>query len=116
MAAAEALLRGDDPSGLAAVVDVLRHGKTARAAAATALGAFRSRAAVEPLIDALGDADLSVRAGAYNSLVTLLRTLFPYRRFDLASTGYVTTAAEDVRAAAIASIRTWWNAHKDAGW
>lgn len=116
VAAAEALLRGDDPSGLAAVVDVLRHGKTARAAAATALGAFRSRAAVEPLIDALGDPDLSVRAGAYNSLVTLLRTLFPYRRLDLASTGYVTTAAEDVRTAAIAKIRAWWDAHKEAGW
>ncbi len=116
VAAAEALRRSDDLSGLPAVVDVLQNGKTARADAARALGAFRSRAAVEPLIAALADADLSVRAGAYNSLVTLFQTLFPYRRLDLASTGYATNAAPDVRAAAAARIRAWWDAHKDGSW
>ena len=100
VAAAEALLRTDDLSGLPAVVAVLRSGKTARADAARALGTFRSRAAVEPLIDALLDADLSVRANAYNGLAVLLGTLFPYRRIDLAGTGYTTTGAAEVRAAA----------------
>ncbi len=116
VAAAEALRRADDLSGLSAVIDVLEHGTTARADAARALGAFRSRAAVAPLIAALLDADASVRAGAYNALVSCLGTLFPYRRVDLASTGYVTTAPPEARAAAVARLRAWWDAHKDGPW
>ena len=95
ISAAEALVRRDDLSGLPVVVDVLRNGTTARADAARALGGFRARAAVEPLIDALLDADLTVRANAYNSLARVLPALFPYRRFDLASLGYVTTDVSD---------------------
>lgn len=116
ISAAEALLRTDDLSGLPAVVDVLAHGTVARADAARALGAFRSRAAVEPLIDALLDADLTVRANAYNSLSTLFRFLYPYRRLDLATLGYVSTASPDVRSASVTRLRSWWAAHKDGGW
>lgn len=116
VSAAEALLRRDDLAGLPVVVDVLRKGTTARAEAALALGGFRARAAVEPLIDALLDADLTVRANAYNSLLRVLPALFPYRRFDLASLGYVTTAAADARSAAVDRLRAWWTAHKDGGW
>ena len=116
VSAAEALRRADDPSGLAAVIDVLAHGSTARADAARALGTFRSRAAVGPLIEALLDADLSVRAGAFHSLLSTLQALFPYRRIDLSSTGYTTTAAPDARAAAVGRIRAWWAAHENGRW
>lgn len=116
ISAAEALRRLDDLSGLPAVIDVLKRGTVAKADAARALGLFRSRAAVEPLIDALSDADLTVRANAYNSLSSLLVLLFPYRRLDLSSVGYTTTAAADARDAAVRRVRAWWDAHKNAGW
>jgi len=116
ISAAEALARRDDLAGLPVVIDVLRNGTQARADAARALGGFRARAAVEPLIDALLDADVSVRANAYDSLARVLPALFPYRRFDLASLGYVTTAAPDARSAAVGRLRAWWVAHKNGGW
>lgn len=118
VAAAEALRRADDLSGLAAVVDVLKNGKTtaARSSAASALGGFRVRGAVEPLIDALSDPESSVRANAQSSLQTVLHTLFPYRRLDVGLTGYVSTNAPASSAEAIAKIKAWYQAAKDAEW
>lgn len=116
VSAAEALRRGDDLSGLPAVIDVLRHGKTARMQAATALGSFRSRAAIDPLVEALVDPDLAVRAAAYNALTRVLTLLFPYRRLDLSKVGYTTTATPDALAAGQARIKAWWDAHKDGSW
>jgi HEAT repeat protein len=116
IAAAEALRRADDLSGLSALIDVLKNGKTARADAARALAGFRVRGAVEPLLDALADPDAVVRANADSSLQTLLTALFPYRRVDLASTGYVPSATPAANADAIKKIRGWYQASKDADW
>jgi HEAT repeat protein len=116
VAAAEALRREDDPAGLEAVVDVLRTGKTARAEAARVLGTFRKRAAVDPLIDALLDPELSVRAAAQNALTATFQALFVYRRLDVGTAGYRSNATPDANRAAVDRIRAWWRAAKDGDW
>ncbi|MBL9088971.1 MAG: HEAT repeat domain-containing protein [Planctomycetia bacterium] len=116
VAAAEVLRREDDPAGLDAVVDVLKTGKTARAEAARVLGTFRRRAAVDPLIDALLDPDVSVRAAAQNALAMTFQALFVYRRLDLAATGYRSNATPEANRAAVEKVRAWWRAAKDGDW
>jgi hypothetical protein len=116
LAAAEALRRADDHAGLGVVLDLARAGSPQRREAVRVLGAFRSSAAVETLIDALIDDDLSTRANAYNGLSETLRMLFPYRRLDFSTTGYETNAAPAARSTGAAVIRAWWQAHKDKRW
>ena len=116
VAAAEALRRTDDLSGLVALVDVLKNGSKARDDAARALGGFRVKAAVDPLIDALLDKDPILRSAAQSSLASILSSLFPYRRLDLASTGYDARGDDAARDAAVAKIRAWWKARRDGAW
>jgi HEAT repeat protein len=118
LAAADALRRADDLSGFPAVVSILASGTklTDRAEAARVLGGFRSARAVPPLLDALGDASSAVRANALNSLGTVLRTIFPYRRLDLGRTGYSASGPADRRAAGLQAIRAWWKAHASSDW
>ncbi len=118
IAAADALRRADDPSGLPVVLSILASGKGAddRGEAARVLGSFRQAAVVEPLLAALDDDDLSVRSNAYNSLGTVLRTLFPYRRLDLGRTGYATNATPAMRKTGVARLRAWWAKNKRADW
>jgi HEAT repeat protein len=118
VSAAEALRRADDFSGLAAVTDVLKNGKnaTAKVDAARALGGFRVRAAIEPLMDALADENLSVRANAQSSLQSLLTALYPYRRIDLSLTGYNSSSTPAANAEAITKIKAWYQSAKDSDW
>ncbi len=114
--AADALRRQDDVSGLPVVLEIAKNDAAQRADAIKVLGGFRQASVVEPLIDALMDANITVRANAYSGLGTVLRALFPYRRLDLASTGYSTSASQAVRAKAVDRIRSWWNANKVKDW
>jgi len=118
LAAADALRRADDRSGLPVVLGILASGTKAndRWEAARLLGSFRTAEVVAPLLGALEDADLSVRANAYNSIGTVLRALFPYRRLDLGSTGYTTSGAAAARKRAVARLRAWWTKNKRADW
>jgi len=116
VAAADLLRRADDRTGFDAVVGVLRTGTKARAEAARVLGAFRTRAGVEPLVDALLDPDLSVRAAAETGLEQTLYALFPYRRLDVATTGYRAAATPEANRAAVDRVRAWWVVAKDADW
>lgn len=118
VAAAEALRRGDDLAGLPAVLEVLAKGKTSivRAEAARVLAGFRVRASVEPLLDALSDPDVSVRAAAVTTLESTLRVLYPYRRIDLDAAGYASGKSPEANAEALRRVRAWWASAKDAEW
>ncbi len=80
------------------------------------LGGFRTAKAVDPLLGALMDSKISVRANAYNSLSTVLRSLFPYRRLDLASTGYATSGSASARKTAVDAMKAWWAKHRGRDW
>jgi HEAT repeat protein len=108
LAAADLLRRRDDPSGLPVVLRIARGSAAHRAEAVRVLGGFRLRAAVEPLIDALADPDPRVREYAHNGLLVALRSLFPYRRIDLATVGYAVDAPAAARQEAVRRIRSWW--------
>jgi len=118
LAAVDALRRTDDLSGLPIAIQVLREGRREqdRWEAAMVVGKFRDAKAVDALLDALLDDHVTVRANAYNSLGAVLRALFPYRRLDLAKTGYATTGSAAARKKAAAAIRAWWEKHKDGAW
>jgi HEAT repeat protein len=116
LAAADALRRRDDLRGLPAVLELAKAGSAQRAEAVRVLGGFRVDAAVEPLLEALLDDDVSTRANAYNGLGGVLRALLPYRRLDLASTGYATQADATVRAQGVARLRAWWQAARTKTW
>ncbi len=118
LAAVEALRRADDVSGLPVALAILKTGKNDadRWEAARVLGGFRSTKVVGPLLDALMDHHATVRSNAFHSLGAVLRSLFPYRRFDLATTGYGWTASEASRRAAVAKLRTWWKQNRGRDW
>jgi HEAT repeat protein len=108
IAAADALRRLDDLAGLSRVIDLAGKRGPHRLDAVDALGKFRSREAVSPLIERLDDADRSVRDRADQGLTRILSGLFPYRNLDLASTGYRSTGPAAARKIAVAQIRHWW--------
>jgi HEAT repeat protein len=109
--AADALRRRDDDAGLSAVIGVLDRGTpNQRQDAARILGGFRVGAAVEPLLSAMDDVDQTVRMQAGNSLGSVFRALFPYRRVDFASVGFAWNAPPAARSAALLKIRAWWEA------
>jgi HEAT repeat protein len=115
--AADALRRMDDLIGLPKVIEILKTGTyTQRYEAARILGGFRVAAAVGPLIEALSDEHTSVRNYAATGLAALLRSLYPYRRFDLQAAGYDCNAPEATRRAAAKRIRAWWITHRDRDW
>jgi HEAT repeat protein len=106
--AADALRRLDDMSGLEPLLAVVNKGGSTKSDAVQALGKFRVRAAVRPLIEALNDSNSTVRQRAFQGLGTVLRALFPYRRLDLASTGYGSNRSAAKRREAAAKILAWW--------
>ncbi|MDH3593123.1 MAG: HEAT repeat domain-containing protein, partial [Planctomycetota bacterium] len=115
--AADALRRMDDPSGLPAVIAEMRDEvSTQHYLAVLILGKFVDRRAVPPLLDTLAHPEARVRRRARYGLQKLLQRLFPYRRLELGLTGYTAYGDDDKRAAAIETIRAWWQANKDAGW
>ncbi len=111
LSAADALRRIDDPSGFARVLEIVRAGGADKAEAVRVLAKFRRKECLAPLVDALEDADAAVRMAAEQGLITLLPDLFPYRRFDLATSGYSAQAAPAQRAAGAQKIRDWCTAH-----
>ncbi len=111
LSAADALRRSDDPSGFARVLEIAHAGGSDRAEAVRVLTKFRRREAVAPIVDALEDSDAAVRAVAEQGLVALLADLFPYRRFELGSSGYAAGAAAEQRAAGVQRIRAWCTSH-----
>ena len=112
LAAADGLRKADDPSGLPRVLELLKSGATERAEAARVLGNFRHPSVIPVLIEALLDAEPGVRSAAEQGLTRLLPNLFPYRRFDMASTGYAANGTPSARAEAVQRIRAWWDAHR----
>lgn len=118
VAAADALRRTDDFSGLPVVIEVLRTpGNAQRWKAAQALGDFRVDGAVEPLLEAMTCDDSSTRSYAASSLGSVLRTLFPYRRIDIASLGYRYDGTDAAaRAQAVEALRKRWTEHRERAW
>ena len=116
--AARILRRMDDASGFDAVLRIAKETQQAdlRRDAIQILGEFRRAAAMDVLIDALGDDDSIVRSYASSALTLTLRTIFPYRQFDLRTAGYADQGTPAERAAAVAKIRAWWTGHRDAEW
>ncbi len=111
LAAAEALLRMDDESGLSRVQSLAATEGKKRVEALRVLAQYRRRQVVPTLLSALEDPDLQVRSAADLGLRSLLPRLFPYRRFDFESCGYAPAAAPDARRAGAAKLRAWWDAH-----
>jgi len=107
LAAADALRRADDLSGFDRVLALVQAGGADKAEALRTLAKFRRRASVPPLVDALEDPELSVRLAAEQGLIVLLPNLFPYRRFDLPSSGYASGGQSDARASGVRAIRAW---------
>jgi HEAT repeat protein len=107
LSAADALRREDDLSGFERVLEVLHSGGAEKAEAVRVLAKFRRQASLGPLVDALEDPDATVRSEAEQGLIALLPSLFPYRRFDLATTGYQAGAAPEQRAAGVKKLRAW---------
>jgi hypothetical protein len=105
--AADVLRRRDDVSGLPVLLGVLQQ-PPRTLAAVRALTHFRSREVIEPLLLALDDGNLQVRATAWHGLQDVLRDLFPYRRFAFERSGYEPNQAD--RTAGIQVLRTWWQA------
>jgi HEAT repeat protein len=110
--AADTLRRMDDPSGFERVLELSKNRGPKQADVIRVLGKFRMRAAIPSLLDALADADAAVRREAFTALGRLLVDLFPYRRIDVATSGYQPEASEDRRAQGLQVLRAWWAALK----
>ena len=108
LAAAEGLRRADDESGLPRVLEFAKAGSNQRQEAIGVLGHFRRTSVVPVLIDGLLDPEPAVRNAAQTALSLLLPNLFPYRRFDFATTGYQANGTPAQRAEAVQKVRTWW--------
>ena len=113
--AAETLCRRDDPSGLKKVLTLAGKPGKHRYRAVQILSGFRLDESVATMIDALADNDRKVRQQAFAGLDAILRSLFPYRRFDLNTTGYTLDAAAPARKLAIAKLHAWWKEHRPKG-
>lgn len=110
--AADLMRRNDDHTGLPRVIELGRSAGTHQAEAMRVLGRFRTPEAVPALLDGLASPDLAVRTAAEQAVALLLPSLFPYRRFQLAATGYAAGADEATRTAALAQLRAWWEQHR----
>ena len=110
LVAAATLRRMDDVSGLPTVIALASKKGNHLAETARVLGGFRCEDAVPPLLTLLDDGDANVRQTAWQNLQTQWRDLFPYRRFDFATSGYDPQSAS--RSAGLATLRSWWDARK----
>lgn len=115
--AAAALRRKDDLRGLGVVLVAANHEDAAiRRDAVQALGGFRTRACVEPLLDALADDDEMVRSYAALALHVTLQALYPYRRLQISGSAPLVRGTPAQREQALAELRAWWTANRDAPW
>ena len=115
LAAADALRRMDDHSGLDVVLaEFASADATSRRDAVRVAGQFRVGSAVGPLIEATLDDDQIVRSNARIALNTTLGTLFPQRRFRLTGRGEIDNP--EVRAERAARLRAWWTDARGAAW
>ncbi len=111
--AADALRKMDDHTGFPVLLAILVKGQNQqRSDAAKALGGFRTDRAVEPLLDAMLDDYATTRMYAESSLLSILRALYPYKRFDIKTTGYQRDGPKAAREAAVQKIREWWTANR----
>jgi len=111
--AADALRKMDDHAGFPVLVALLAEGTNQqRYDAAKALAGFKTEEAVDALIPALNDDYQSTRMYAESSLLSILRSLYPYKRFDIKSTGYSRDAPKASRAAAVKKIIEWWKSNR----
>ena len=108
IAAADALRRMDDHSGLERVLQLAAQDGPQRYAAVTALGAYRLPRCIPALLDAMEAQDQPVRTQAGQGVASTLQAMHPYRRFDLAAAGWNAGGAPAERAAALAKLRAWW--------
>ena len=108
LSAADTLRRLDDPTGMDAVLEVVKKGGRTRAEAVRVLAEFRDPKVVVPLFAALEDKDSAVRSQAYSGLGKVFRCLYPYKRIDLSRSGYSIHAGPTKRAIAVANLRAWW--------
>jgi hypothetical protein len=109
VAAADTLRNRDDLSGLPVLLELLPKAKgKERRDAVEALAGFRVRRIGPVLLDLLDDGEVGVRQQAWTGLQNVMRSLFPYRRFDFERCGYSPQAS--ARAAGIAVLRAWWAA------
>ncbi len=115
LAAADALRRMDDHSGLDVVLaECTSTEVTDRREAVRAAGQFRVDAAVETLITAMLDEDSTVRNYARSGLNATLLTLLPHRGFRLTARGEPDTP--ESRTKHVARLRAWWPKARDAAW
>ncbi|MBL8896916.1 MAG: hypothetical protein JNM84_04785 [Planctomycetes bacterium] len=112
LVAADLLRRRDDPSGLEVVLAAQPQTLEHQVKHAEVLSRFRDRRVGPRLLDLLDHPDARVRTSAWNGLQQLMNGLFPYRRFDFATSGYAPNAA--ARQAGIATLRAWWDAQAKA--
>lgn len=108
LAAADALRRMDDSTGLARVIELTKTSGRIRHEAFDVLGKFRDRRVVPVLLTALMDTDRNVHSRAFRGLQTVFRSLFPYRRFDFITLGYTAAASPVKRRQVTEKIRAWW--------
>lgn len=108
IAAADALRRADDASGFERVLAIAKGATPARAEALRTLARFRRMDGVEPLLEGLAAADEGVRFAADQALREMLPNLFPYRRLDFSTVGYVPNGPAEARAQAVARYRAFW--------
>lgn len=106
LAVAATLRRMDDLAGLPVALRLAQQPGPHRAKAVETLGGFRSRDVVPPLLDALAADDAAVRQKAWASLQSVVRDLFPYRRFAFDQCGYEPNGAD--RGKGVAALRAWW--------
>ena len=114
--AADALRRSDDLTGLPVLIEIASTAGPQREEACRVLAACRLPESVEPLISALESKDRKVREAASGGLESVLWSLYPYRRFDLASTGYDAAKKPAATVDAVATLHSWWQRHRDADW
>ncbi|MBK9387951.1 MAG: hypothetical protein IPN34_24300 [Planctomycetes bacterium] len=108
LVAADLLRRRDDPSGLEVVLIAQPQTLEHQVKHAEVLSRFRDRRVGPRLLELLDHPDARVRTAAWNGLQQLMNGLFPYRRFDFATSGYAPNAA--ARQSGIATLRAWWEA------
>jgi HEAT repeat protein len=103
----------DDHAGFPVLVALLAEGTNQqRYDAAKALGGFKTEEAVDALIPALLDDYQTTRMYAESSLLAILRALYPYKRFEIRTTGYERNAPKATREAAVRKITEWWTANR----
>ena len=111
LAAADALRRMDDSSGLTRVIELTKAKGRIRLEAFNVLGRYRDRRVVPVLLLALQDPDRNVYTRAFRGIQTVFKARFPYRKFDFSQRGYVLGPSPIQRRGVAEQLRAWWQDH-----